>query len=93
MVGVPRREFVSWSSALLKPISVPGKKELTTLREAREYLLSLPDKQQNPAVQAASEAVVAAASGTGPITFAEVALRRVVNGPVELPKIRGVGFS
>lgn len=85
---------MSWSSALPKPIFVGRKKPLTTLQDARAYLLALPNnRQEDPEVQAACHALLLAAEGKGPMMFAEMALKRVVNGPVELRGTGGVGLT
>ena len=74
-----------WKSRLLKPI-IPAKgRPILTLDDARKYLLSLPEARHlEPSVQAATQAVLMAAEGHGPIMRAHVGIAELVHGPVPL---------
>jgi len=72
---------VSWKARLLKPI-IPAKgKPILTLDDARKYLLSLPEaRHSEPSVQAATQAVLMAAEGHGPIMHAHMGMAELVYG-------------
>ena len=53
---------------------------LRTLRDAGEYIQALPRaKSQRPEWQIAAETLQAAVEGSGPLMFAEIAMRKAVN--------------
>jgi hypothetical protein len=66
---------MSWSRKFDDPI--PGMK---TLRDAAEYITRLPKSEQaKPHWQAAAEALLMAAEGTGPLLHARVGMLRALN--------------
>ena len=70
---------MSWSRAFHVPITTPGGLTLRTLRDAGEYIQALPRaKHQLPEWQVAAEMVLAAVEGSGPLMFAEIAIRKRV---------------
>lgn len=71
----------------MKPI-VPRKgPPIVSLSDARKYLLS--QTEQDPAFEAAAEAVLMAAEGRGPLLHAQVGMSRLVYGPVPIPQPTG----
>ena len=83
----PRREKfrekqsdASWSRAFHVPITTPDGLMLRTLRDAGEYIQGLPKAvHQRPEWQVAAEMLLEAVEGTGPLMFAEIAMRKAVN--------------
>lgn len=71
-----------WSVALDKEIVPPdGSRPIRTLADARDYLLKLPkSRQTDEDVQAAIEALLMAANGTGPTLHATAGIGTVVHG-------------
>jgi hypothetical protein len=66
---------MSWSRKFDDP--VPGMK---TLRDAAEYITRLPKPEQaKPHWQAAAEALLMAAEGTGPLLHARVGMLRALH--------------
>ena len=52
---------------------------LRTLRDAGDYIQSLPGaKHKRPEWQIAAEMVLAAVEGSGPLMFAEIAMRKAL---------------
>ena len=77
---------MSWSRAFHVPIPLPDGRMLRTLRDAGDYIQALPGaKHKRPEWQVAAEMVLAAVEGSGPLMFAEIAMRKAVNAwhPVE----------
>ena len=53
---------------------------LRTLRDAGEYIQALPrGKYKQPEWQIAAEMLLAAVEGSGPLMFAEIAMRKALN--------------
>jgi hypothetical protein len=78
---------MSWKARLLKPIVPTKGKPLVTLEDARKYLLSLPESRHTePAVQTATEAVLMAGHGKGPIMHAHIGMAQLIYGPSKPPK-------
>jgi len=83
----PRREKfrekqsdASWSRAFHVPITTPDGLMLRTLRDAGEYIQALPRaKLKKPEWEIAAETLLAAVEGSGPLMFAEIAMRKAVN--------------
>jgi len=78
-----------WSVAFDKEIVPPDGRPIRTLADARDYLLKLPkSRQSDENVQAAIEALLMAADGTGPTLHATAGIGRVVHGgpAITLPK-------
>ena len=72
--------LMSWSRAFHVPITTPDGLMLRTLRDAGDYIQALPGaKHKRPEWQVAAEMVLAAVEGSGPLMFAEIAMRKAVN--------------
>jgi hypothetical protein len=57
---------LSWHQRFFDPIELPNGRKLVTLRDAADYIMKLPKaKQQSPDWQAATEALIMAAGGSG----------------------------
>jgi hypothetical protein len=70
---------MSWSRAFHVPIPLPDGRMLRTLHDAGDYIRALPGaKHKRPEWQVAAEMLVAAVEGTGPLMFAEIAIRRAL---------------
>jgi len=53
---------------------------LRTLRDAGDYIQALPGaKHKRPEWQIAAEMLLAAVEGSGPLMFAEIAMRKALN--------------
>ena len=73
-----------WSTEFEDPIDLPRGQQLTTLREAADYIMKLPKAEHDaPEWQAAIEALVLAAEGRGPLMHARVGVLRALNRNVE----------
>jgi hypothetical protein len=60
---------------------------LRTLRDAGEYIQELPrGKYKQPEWQVAAEMLLAAVEGSGPLMFAEIAMRKAVNAGMPAPE-------
>ena len=71
---------MSWSRAFHVPITTLDGLMLRTLRDAGDYIQALPGaKHKRPEWQIAAEMVLAAVEGSGPLMFAEIAMRKAVN--------------
>lgn len=72
-----------WSRRFEDPI--PG---METLRDAANYILSLPASEQSkPHWQAAGEAVIMAAEERGPLMHAEIGMRTALNFGKPKPEV------
>jgi hypothetical protein len=70
---------MSWSRAFHVPIPLPDGRMLRTLRDAGDYIQALPGaKHKRPEWQVAAEMVLAAVEGSGPLMFAEIAMRKAL---------------
>jgi hypothetical protein len=70
---------MSWSRAFHVPITTPDGLMLRTLRDAGEYMQALPRaKLKRPEWQVAAEMLLAAVEGSGPLMFAEIAMRKAL---------------
>jgi hypothetical protein len=68
-----------WSRAFDDPIILPDGRELTTLRDAGEYITALPKAtQRKPEWELATELLLSAAESGGILMMAEVAMRRAI---------------
>ena len=70
---------------------MPDGRELVTLRDAGEYIQSLPKaKHERPEWLLAVEMLIAAVEERGPLMFAEIAVRKALNagkpGPAPDPR-------
>ena len=71
---------MSWSRAFRVPITTFDGLMLRTLRDAGEYIQALPRaKYKQPEWQVAAEMLLAAVEGSGPLMFAEIAMRKAVH--------------
>ena len=78
---------MSWSRAFHVPIPLPDGRVLRTLRDAGEYIQELPkSKHERPEWQVAAEMLIAAVEGSGPLMFAEIAMRKAVNAGKPAPE-------
>ena len=69
-----------WQRKFEDPISLPGGRELITLRDAADYITSLPKKESDlPDWQVAIEALMLVSRG-GPTMLARIAVMKALNG-------------
>ena len=85
---------MSWSRAFHVPITTLDGLMLRTLRDAGEYIQALPRAQhKQPEWPVAAETLLATVEGSGPLMFAEIAMRKAVNAgkpaPEPTPRRRG----
>lgn len=72
---------MSWEERFDRPVKVPIGKPLETLADARDYILALPNTQKKTAlVLTATEALLMAATKTGPILHAQIGMIQLING-------------
>jgi hypothetical protein len=71
-----------WSTPFDEPIALRGGGRLTTLQQAADYIMKLPDHaQQQERWQIAVENLInAAEAGGGWLMFARIAMLRALNG-------------
>ena len=71
-----------WSAPFGEPIRLRGGRSLSTLQDAADYIMKLPDDaQQQERWQVAVENLInAAETGGGWLMFARIALLRALNG-------------
>jgi hypothetical protein len=73
-----------WSTPFEDPIDLPKGRQLVTLQDAAAYIMKLPKIEQNlPEWQAATEALIMAAEGRGPLMHARIGMIRGLNRNVE----------
>jgi hypothetical protein len=79
-----RKAFcVPWSTRFEDPIDLPDGRKLLTLKDAADYITSLPKEQSNLAQwQVAIEALILC-SRSGPTMIARIGLMRALNRHVE----------
>ena len=71
--------LVDWSRKFEDPILLPDGRELVTLRDAANYITSLPEKETElPDWQVAMEALLLVAPG-GPTMLARIAVLKALN--------------
>lgn len=77
-----------WNRAFDQPISLPGRKELITLRDGANYATSLPaETAERDEWKAAIEALMLVAERGGPTMFARIGIMRALNiGKAEEPR-------
>ena len=70
-----------WSAPFDEPIRLPGGRRLTTLQDAADYIMKLPEKvQHQERWQIAVENLInAAETGGGWLMFARIAMMRALN--------------
>ena len=77
---------MSWSRAFDDPM-LPDGCMLCTLRDAGEYIQVLPRaKYKQPEWEVAAEMLSAAVEGSGPLMFAEIAMRKAVSAGKPAPE-------
>jgi hypothetical protein len=70
---------MTWSRPFDAPIALPDGGELTTLRQAGEYITALPaTKHYKPHWQIATQHLMAAAERDGIVMLADIALRQAL---------------
>jgi hypothetical protein len=71
-----------WSTPFDEPIALRGGRKLATLQQAADYIMKLPDEeQQKERWQIAIENLInAAEAGGGWLMFARIAVVRALNG-------------
>jgi hypothetical protein len=73
-----------WKRPFEDPIPLPRVRQLATLKDAADYIMKLPKVEQNLAEwQAATDALIIAAEGRGPLMHARVGVLRALNRNVE----------
>jgi hypothetical protein len=76
--------LMPWSTPFEDPIMLPNGKTILTLQQAADYILKMPKAEQNqPAWQAATEPLIMAAEGRGPMVHVPVGMLRGLNRNVE----------
>ncbi|WP_315768427.1 MULTISPECIES: hypothetical protein [unclassified Bradyrhizobium] len=76
-----------WSSAFDDPIPLPNGKHAKTLREAADYILSLPEaEQQHRAWQPAIEILIGAAEGRDFMLHAWIAMKQALGKDMPAPE-------
>lgn len=69
-----------WSREFEEPIQLPRNRQFVTLLDAAKYIQRLPKSdQQAPEWQAATEALILAAGGKGPLMHARIGVLRALN--------------
>jgi hypothetical protein len=80
---------MSWSRRFDAPIALPTGGEITTLRQAGEYIAALPAKQQREQHwRAATECLLSAAERGGIVMLADIAMRKALGYGREPPAPR-----
>jgi hypothetical protein len=76
--------MADWSRRFEDPITLPDGRTLSTLRDAGDYITSLPKAEQNlEAWQTAVEALIMTAEDRGPLMHAHIGVLRALNRNVE----------
>jgi hypothetical protein len=71
---------MSWDLKFPEPIAVPHGKPLVTLRDAGDYITSLPLKvPSGPAWEAAMHVLIQAADHSGPVEFARLGMMQALH--------------
>lgn len=77
---------MTWSRRFNAPIATPGGSEITTLRQAGEYIAALPPKQQKEQHwRIATECLLSAAESGGIVMLADIAMRKALGYRREPP--------
>jgi hypothetical protein len=78
------KKLQGWSTPFEDPIPLPRGRQLVTLNDAANYIMKLPKAEQNLAQwQAATEALILAAEGRGPLMHARIGVLKALNRHVE----------
>jgi hypothetical protein len=74
----------NWNHRFDEPIRLPGGRRLVTLRDAGNYILTLPESEHTvPEWQAAMQALGLVATYGGPTMFARIGVMRALNRHVD----------
>ena len=69
-----------WSTPFADPIGLRGGRSLRTLQEAADFIMHLPEAEQQPRWQIAIEMLInAAETGGGWLLFARIGMLRALN--------------
>jgi hypothetical protein len=69
-----------WSHRFNDPIPLPGGGEISTLREAGDYIIALPEREHSQTHwQTAMRCLIEAAEQDGIVMMAEIAMRRALS--------------
>jgi len=82
---------MSWSARFHDPIPLPGGGQISTLREAGDYIIALPEREHDLTHwQTAMRCLIDAAENDGIVMMAEIAMRRALypGQPKPAPKPR-----
>jgi hypothetical protein len=78
------KHVAAWARPFDDPVLLPDGRELVTLRDAGDYITSLPKAEQNlDAWQAAVEALLLVVELNGPTMMARTGMLRALNRKVE----------
>jgi hypothetical protein len=78
-----RKDPHGWKRPFEDPIPLPRGRQLVTLKDAASYIMKLPKAEQNLGEwQAATESLIMAAEGRGPLMHARVGMLRALNRKV-----------
>jgi hypothetical protein len=81
---MPRGTERGWKRPFEDPVPLPRSRQLVTLEDAARYIQKLPKaEQETPEWQAATEALIMAAEGRGPLMHARIGVLRALNRNVE----------
>jgi hypothetical protein len=73
-----------WKRPFDDPIPLPRGRQLVTLKDAADYIMKLPKTEQHlKEWQAATEALIMAAEGRGPLMHAHIGMLKALNRHVE----------
>lgn len=71
---------MSWDRKLDEPVALPNGKTATTLRHAAQYVMGLPNaEQQHAKWQVAMQILIDAAEQRGPLAFARMAMSQAIH--------------
>ncbi len=79
---------MSWSTPFDEPIALRGGRKLTTLQQAADYIMKLPEAEQHETCwQTAIENLInAAETGGGWLMFARIGMMRALNADDRNPR-------
>ena len=75
---------IGWPRAFDDPIDLPRGRQLLTLKDAADYIMKLPKADQKAKEwQTATEVLIMAAEGRGPLMHASIGMHQALNRNVE----------
>jgi hypothetical protein len=78
------KPVAAWARPFDDPVLLSGGRKLVTLRDAADYIMKLPNAEQNlEAWQTAVEALIMAAEDRGSLMHARIGMLRALNRNVE----------